>query len=104
VAIKEFYIGSVGPLQYDDAGTYSDTETLVAFRGPQIHIEDAPSEDYHAARYADIPSVPNAVLVNGIYINSDNVNPATPLGYGTWSLLGTQTIGTTPVYYWQRTA
>lgn len=42
--------------------------------------------------------------VNSVALNTDNVNPATSLGYGTWSSLGSNTIGVTTVYYFKRTA
>lgn len=34
-----------------------------------------------------LTSVTQAIAVGGIYINTTNVNPATELGYGTWSAL-----------------
>ena len=36
-----------------------------------------------------------------VVMNTTNVNPATDLGYGSWNLLGSTTIGSTTVYYYE---
>lgn len=36
--------------------------------------------------------------------NTDNSDPGTSLGYGAWSYLGSQTIGSRTVYYYERIA
>lgn len=53
MAKQQFYVGSVGPLLYDDTETYPDAEPRVAFRGPQILLDDAPTEDAHVMRKED---------------------------------------------------
>lgn len=40
--------------------------------------------------------------VNDVVTNTDNINPSTKYGFGSWVYLGSQTIGTTPVYYYKR--
>jgi hypothetical protein len=62
MAIQEFYVGSVGPLQYNDADVYPDAEPMHAFRATQLYIEEDPTEDYHVARFVDI---------NGLSANAD---------------------------------
>lgn len=36
--------------------------------------------------------------------NTTNTDPTTDLGYGNWVYLGSQTIGSTTVYYYENTA
>ncbi len=36
-----------------------------------------------------------------VVMNTTNVNPATDLGYGSWNLLGSTTIGSTMVYFFE---
>lgn len=45
----------------------------------------------------------SAYPVNSVVMNTDNVNPGLQLG-GTWSALGTATVGVTTIYYFKRTA
>lgn len=49
-------------------------------------------------------TVPGAIPVSGVYTTTVTTNPATLLGYGTWTSLGSVNFGTTPVYAWKRTA
>lgn len=53
MATQEFYLGSVGPLLYDDTETYSDAVGRVAIRGAQVYLDDAPTEDAHVMRKED---------------------------------------------------
>lgn len=39
---------------------------------------------------------------NDVVTNTDNTNPAIKYGFGVWSLLGSQVIGSTTVYYFKR--
>lgn len=48
--------------------------------------------------------VPGLLSINYVAMNTDNSDPATSLGYGTWTSLGSSTIGATTVYYYKRTA
>lgn len=48
--------------------------------------------------------VSGSLPVNNVIMNTDNVNPALNLGYGTWTSLGSATVGVTTVYYFKRTA
>jgi hypothetical protein len=41
--------------------------------------------------------------LNYVVMNTDNTNPATYLGYGTWTSLGSATVGVTTIYYYKRT-
>lgn len=41
--------------------------------------------------------------INDVVSNTDHVNPSTKYGFGTWVELGTQTIGTTTVWFYKRT-
>ena len=36
-------------------------------------------------------------------MTNNSENPATAYGGGTWNQLGTKTVGTKTVYYWERT-
>lgn len=46
-------------------------------------------------------------VVGGIYpvgyvvMNTTNTDPATELGFGTWTMIGTQVIGAVTVYYFE---
>lgn len=40
--------------------------------------------------------------VGDVVSNVDNTNPNIKYGFGTWTSLGTQTIGTTTVYFFKR--
>ena len=42
--------------------------------------------------------------VGSIYTTPGNTNPNSLIGIGTWSSLGSTTIGSTTVYFWKRTA
>lgn len=53
MAIKEFWVGSVGPFLYDDGETYPDSMDRVAFRGAQVYLDEAPIEDMHVMRKED---------------------------------------------------
>jgi len=56
MATKEFWVGSVGALLYDDGETYPDAVSRVALRGTQVYLEESPTEDEHALRKVDMPS------------------------------------------------
>ena len=42
--------------------------------------------------------------VGSVYVSTVNTNPATLMGVGTWSQIGSSTISSTTIYYWKRTA
>lgn len=67
MATQEFYLGSVGPLTYEDTDTYPDAETLVAFRGPQIMLADAPTADENVMRKSDTETYVTTTITN--YVN-----------------------------------
>lgn len=50
MADKEYYIGTVGPLIYNDTDQYEDGIDMQGLRSPQVVLDEAPTEDYHAAR------------------------------------------------------
>lgn len=56
MATKEFWVGSVGALLYDDGETYPDAVSRVALRGTQVYLEESPTEDEHVLRKVDMPS------------------------------------------------
>lgn len=49
-----------------------------------------------------IINMPNLLPVLSVYINTDNSDPGTTLGYGVWSSLGTGLAGITTIYYFKR--
>lgn len=42
----------------------------------------------------------NVLPYDYVVCNTSNTDPANDLGYGTWTYLGSQTIGVTTVYYY----
>jgi hypothetical protein len=82
MAIKEYYVGSVGPLYHDD-GSF-----------PCAFSSDAPiapgvgSDPTHAALLGDIPALTGLDTVwpiGAVFLSVVSTNPATLLGFGTWS-------------------
>lgn len=63
MAERDYYIGTMGPMTYDDADTdtYPDGEATCAMRGSQVFLEDAASTGEHAVRKAEF----DAALVSG---------------------------------------
>jgi hypothetical protein len=62
--------------------------------------------DFANGSLEEIPTndvVIGVVPVNYVVMNTDNSDPATYMGYGTWTSLGNNTIGATTVYYYKRT-
>lgn len=99
MADKLYYIGSVGPLIHDDV------DFPEAFNSEAPITHGAPTDPSHSALLSDVSTSIDASFPVGIVITLDsNTDPATILGFGTWSYLGTQTIGTTSIYYFSRTA
>lgn len=85
MTIRQVRVGSLGPFLYDDAvyphaisadGEIVDPGTVVERTWP----------------------------VGAVYMTTTATNPSIELDYGTWSNLGSLTIGTTTVYAWKRTA
>ena len=66
MAEREFYIGSVGPLTYNDSDTYPDGVAHAAVRARQIHISTAPTLNQHVLRLADLSGVIRGVSVADI--------------------------------------
>ena len=97
MAEQEFYIGTVGPLTYDDA-----TDDAFKTTG-QIEVQGSPTSANHVLRKSDI-SKTDAWPINSVLGIVGAGLPATLLGFGTWTNLGALTIGTTIVNFWQRTA
>jgi len=58
------WYASYGPFLYDDELQYGGGGFYEAGRGPQVWIEDAPSQYYHVARKSELDSVA-ASLVTG---------------------------------------
>jgi hypothetical protein len=54
MAIKEVWLGSVGPFLYDDADVYDDGESVIGVRAEQITVENAPSNNTEVLRKIDI--------------------------------------------------
>lgn len=42
--------------------------------------------------------------IGSVFIGASKTDPNTLLGFGTWNLLGEDTLASTAVYIWQRTA
>lgn len=59
--------------------------------------EFKPLEDGDVATNLQVP-------IGYVVMNTTNTDPATELGYGTWSALGSNTIGATTVYYFENIA
>lgn len=81
----QFYVGSVGPLEYDDTS-------------------GVPGGASQVALVSDLSPTSDSWPVGCVYLETANVNPNTTFGFGTWGSLGTLTVGTTTVYVWNRTA
>lgn len=56
MAVREVWLGSIGPFLYDDADTYPDSSTLTGLRAESIKINEAPTDPDHAVRLVDIPA------------------------------------------------
>ena len=54
MALKEVWIGSVGPFLYEDTDTYEDGEDLRGLRVEQMFMDNAPASDNEVLRRADI--------------------------------------------------
>jgi hypothetical protein len=90
MALQEFFVGSVGPLMYEDTDTYSDLELMKAFRGPQIHLDNPPTVDNEVVRLVDVLGSLEVVWpVGSIFLSTVATNPATLMGFGTWQAFGT---------------
>ena len=46
----------------------------------------------------------NVIPANYVVMNTTNTDPFDDYGFGSWTYLGSQTIGATTVYYYQNTA
>lgn len=86
MAQKRLYIGSVGPLLYDDASPITDPE----FPGQNfdgfvtdgnIFVKEAPVADEHVVRKTDLLDL--IWPVDSIYLAVNSTNPSTLFG-GTW--------------------
>lgn len=76
--------------QYDSLST-KDSNTLYAIT------------DYETDIYNDVQTTLGQLYpVGTVYTNATNTSPSTSLGVGSWNQIGTATIGSTTVYYWQR--
>lgn len=67
MAEQEYYVGSVGPLLYDDTDEYPDSVPgaeiyLAALRGPQILLGEAPVEDNNVVRLQDFEGLLDLAL------------------------------------------
>jgi len=88
MAEKLFYIGNTGPFFYDTAVT------------PHAFTTDGSI----AADEGVVTLVGFDYPLNHVLMNTDNIDPSTIGILGTWTSLGTLVIGTTTIYFWQRTA
>jgi len=69
MAEKQYWLGSVGPLLYDDTDVYGDDPSLSFLGGRfegQIQVETTPSADMHVVRLQDLTGVVQAVSVTDI--------------------------------------
>ena len=64
MAERDLYLGTVGPLLYDDTDTdtYPDSEATCALRGSQIYLEDVASIGRHAVRKTEF----DAMFASGV--------------------------------------
>ena len=54
MALKEYWVGSVGPLLYEDTDTYEDGTLQHGIRTNKILLDEEPVEDNQAVRLQDI--------------------------------------------------
>jgi hypothetical protein len=95
MALKEFYIGSVGPLYHDDVTS------------PTAFSSDAPispGQGTDASHAALIGDVSGTYPVNSVFVAIVATDPGTLLGFGTWASVGTLVVGGTTTYFSVRTA
>ncbi len=55
--LEEVWIGSEGGIAYDADLLYPDASLMRGFRAPQIHVEDAPTEDTDVVRKVDLSTM-----------------------------------------------
>lgn len=55
--LEDFWIGGEGGKQYDADSVYPDDAPMRALRGPQVHVEDAPTEDTDVVRKQDLATL-----------------------------------------------
>ena len=72
-----------------------------------IYLDFAEGKVVELASSDTIPvsNIPTGYIhaVNNVIMNTTNINPSGTLGYGSWTSLGSGTIGATTVYYFERT-
>jgi hypothetical protein len=89
MATQDYYVGSVGPLLYDDTDVYPDSVPMKAFRGPQLHIDNPPTLDNEVVRLVDVIGSLEVVWpVGSVFLSTMATNPATLMGFGTWQAFG----------------
>lgn len=79
MATKEYYLGSVGPLMYEDSDEYPDSSPGSelyhhALRGEQILIETAPTLEDHVLRKSDMPDFSSMNAEKGDILYFDGTN------------------------------
>ncbi len=58
MAIREFWLGSVGPLYYDDAATYPDGTPQAGIYAERLKVSTPPVDPEDVPRLSDIPASP----------------------------------------------
>ena len=79
MATKEYYLGSVGPLLYEDSDEYPDSSPGSeiyhhALRGEQILVETAPTLADHVLRKSDMPDFSSMNAEKGDILYFDGTN------------------------------
>lgn len=89
------YVNKIKPSQgFVESGVLA----LEPWSRPFLNFQLYVASEWH--RWIDSALYP----IGNVYTETQNVNPNSTLGMGTWNNIGSQTIGTTTVYYWERTA
>ena len=65
------------------------------------YIDFASGELVNVATADTLPLSNVQLPIGYVVSNTTNTDPATELGYGNWTALGSQTIGATTVYYYE---
>lgn len=59
MAIKEVWLGTTGPFEYDNSDTdvYPDGKAVRGVRADQLYVDSAPTDPNEVARLSDLPVV-----------------------------------------------
>lgn len=85
---KSAYVGSVGPIDFDDGDVYAvDSENVEGGRFPQVYLEDNATEDHHAVRFGQMSGYLTQAIAAPLVV-ADITDPSTELASKDASALG----------------